>query len=126
MAVGDELLAPVIRRANALPLSELATASRRLVERARSGEITPPELSGATFTVSNLGMFGMSEFEPIINPPQAAILGVGASRQRGVGSERSMTLTLVADHRIVYGVHAARFLAELRTMLEEPVRLLVI
>jgi len=125
VAVGNELLVPVIPDADKLPLAELAITARRLVERARSGEITPPELSGATFTVSNLGMFGITEFEPIINPPQAAILGVGVSRHSGVEPGRSLTLTLVSDHRIVYGAHAARFLADLRTTLEEPLRLLV-
>ncbi len=125
VAVGDELLVPVIRGADLLPLAELAVTTRRLVERARSGEITPPELSGATFTISNLGMFGVDQFEPIINPPQAAILGVGASRHTGVEPARSLTLTLVADHRIVYGTHAAGFLADVRAILQEPLRLLV-
>ena len=125
VAVGDELLVPVIRGADKLPLAELTLATRRVADRARTGEITPPELSGATFTVTNLGMFGITEFEPIINPPQAAILGVGASRRSGLEPGRPLTLTLVCDHRIVYGVHAAQFLADLRTMLEEPLRLLV-
>jgi pyruvate dehydrogenase E2 component (dihydrolipoamide acetyltransferase) len=123
VAVGDELLVPVIRGADKLQLPELAVATRRLVERSRSGAITPPELSGATFTISNLGMFGVTDFEPIINPPQAAILGVGASRHAGTESSRPLTLTLVADHRIVYGTHAAEFLADLRTVLEEPLQL---
>jgi pyruvate dehydrogenase E2 component (dihydrolipoamide acetyltransferase) len=125
VAVGNELLVPVIRSADTLRLTELAITARTLVERSRSGAITPPELSEATFTVSNLGMFGVSDFAPIINPPQAAILGVGASRHSGVEPGHPLTLTLVSDHRIVYGVHAAEFLADLRATLEEPLRLLV-
>jgi pyruvate dehydrogenase E2 component (dihydrolipoamide acetyltransferase) len=125
VAVEDELLVPVIRDADKLPLPELSLMTRGLVERARRGTITPVELSGATFTISNLGMFGVTEFEPILNPPQAAILGVGAARHAGTEGSRTLTLTLVADHRIVYGSHAAAFIADLRTILEEPLRLLL-
>jgi pyruvate dehydrogenase E2 component (dihydrolipoamide acetyltransferase) len=95
----------------------------------RSGTITPPECSGATFTVSNLGMYGMTAISPVINPPQAAILGVGALRETlarvdGEIIDRTlMTLTLSCDHRILYGADAARLLADVRTLLEAPLAL---
>ena len=95
----------------------------------RAGQITPPELSGATFTVSNLGMFGMTAIRPVINPPQAAILGVGAARPTLARSEGEivdrtlMTLTLSSDHRILYGADAARFLADVQALIEAPLKL---
>ncbi len=91
----------------------------------------PPELSGGTFTVSNLGMYGMTAITPVINPPQAAILGVGALRAvpalvDGELVERQlMTLTLSCDHRILYGADAARFLSDIRDALEQPLLLIV-
>jgi pyruvate dehydrogenase E2 component (dihydrolipoamide acetyltransferase) len=91
--------------------------------------VTPPELAGGTFTVSNLGMFGMTAIYPVINTPQAAILGVGRSRSvlvRGEDGEIEdgalMTLTLSCDHRILYGVEAAEFLDAIRELLESPLR----
>jgi pyruvate dehydrogenase E2 component (dihydrolipoamide acetyltransferase) len=133
VAAGDELLVPVLADANRKSLAAVAAEAQRLVSRARSGEITPAELAGATFTVSNLGMFGVSFFQPIINPPQAAILAIGASRPTsGPGAEdqsatqrNRMNVTLVSDHRIVYGAHAAQFLADVRDLLQQPLRLLV-
>jgi pyruvate dehydrogenase E2 component (dihydrolipoamide acetyltransferase) len=93
----------------------------------RDGKIAPAELDGGTFTVSNLGMFGVRRFFPIINPPQAAILGVGEvtwrATARADGSLRAaqlMSLVLVSDHRIVYGADAAQFLGRLRELLETP------
>ena len=99
------LIVPVVHDAEEKSLGVIAGETRRLAERVRSGEITPQELSGATFTISNLGMYGMTAIRPVINPPQVAILGVGASRDvlarvDGEIVERSlMTLTLSADHR---------------------------
>ena len=93
--------------------------------------ITPPELSGATFTVSNLGMYGMTAITPVINPPQAAILGVGAIRDtlardgEQIVDRPLLTLTLSCDHRILYGADAARFLAEIKGLLERPLSLLL-
>ena len=105
-------------------------ASRaRVAERVRAGAITPPELSSGTFTVSNLGMFGIKRFVAVINPPQAAILAVGALEPRPVVRDgevevRSiMELTLSCDHRILYGADAAEFLAKIREYLEQPLRL---
>jgi pyruvate dehydrogenase E2 component (dihydrolipoamide acetyltransferase) len=110
-------------------LTEIARESRDLAEKARAGTITPPELSGATFSVSNLGMYGVSSFQPVINPPQAAILAVGAimaSPQVVDGEVRTadlMGVTLACDHRILYGADAASFLARIRELLEVPLGL---
>ncbi|MBS1881337.1 MAG: 2-oxo acid dehydrogenase subunit E2 [Actinobacteria bacterium] len=119
---GDELVVPVLAGADRLPLATLAARSRDLVERTRSGAITPPELAGGTFTISNLGMFGISWFQPIVNPPQAAILGVGGI-STGHEGRAAISLTLASDHRVVYGAHAARFLDDLRRLLESPLPL---
>jgi pyruvate dehydrogenase E2 component (dihydrolipoamide acetyltransferase) len=95
----------------------------------REGTVTPPELSGGTFTVSNLGMFGIDNFSAVINSPQAAILAVGAIKEKPAvrGGEivpaQLMNITLACDHRILYGAEGAEFLARVRTLLEEPVSL---
>jgi pyruvate dehydrogenase E2 component (dihydrolipoamide acetyltransferase) len=129
VAAPDALIVPVIRDADVKSLGAVAAETRRLAERVRSGAVTPPELSGGTFTVSNLGMFGIDRFVGIINPPQAAILCVGAVADRAVVRDgqvvvsRTMTLTLACDHRILYGADAAAFLSDLRAALEEPLRL---
>jgi pyruvate dehydrogenase E2 component (dihydrolipoamide acetyltransferase) len=129
VAAGEALIVPVIADADTRSLGAIARESRRLADRVRAGEITPPELSGGTFTVSNLGMYGMTAITPVINPPQAAILGVGALRETlarldGEIVERTlMTLTLSCDHRILYGADAARLLADVRTLLEQPLGL---
>ncbi|MEZ5077253.1 MAG: dihydrolipoamide acetyltransferase family protein [Solirubrobacterales bacterium] len=127
VAAQDALVVPTIFDADQKSLAELGRESRRLAERVRSGEVTPPELAGGTFTVSNLGMFGMTAIYPVINLPQAAILGVGMTRQllvRGADGEIEdaslMTLTLSCDHRILYGAEAAEFLAAIRDRLENP------
>jgi pyruvate dehydrogenase E2 component (dihydrolipoamide acetyltransferase) len=134
MAVASEgsLVVPTIFDADMRPLSEIAEQTRALAARVRDGSIAPPDLAGATFTVSNLGMFGVSRFTAVINPPQAAILAVGAARERVVRAEdggfvarRVMELTLTADHRIVYGADAAEFLGQVRKRLERPVGLLL-
>jgi pyruvate dehydrogenase E2 component (dihydrolipoamide acetyltransferase) len=130
VAAAEALLVATVNDADTLSLRAIAAETRRLAERARDGSITPAELSGATFTVSNLGMYGMTAITPVINPPQAAILGVGATRDvlaRDADGEivdrRRMTLTLTCDHRILYGADAARFLAAIRELLEQPLRL---
>jgi len=120
---------PTVFAADTKSLGQIAGETRRLAARVRDGSIAPADLSGGTFTVSNLGMFGMTAITPVINPPQAAILGVGASRPAlarvdGEIIERTMvTLTLSCDHRILYGADAARFLAQIRALLETPLRL---
>ena len=129
IAAEDALIVPTVFDADTKSLGQIALETRRLAERVRSGAITPPELAGATFTVSNLGMYGMTAITPVINPPQAAILGVGAIRETLARSgaeivERSLlTLTLSCDHRILYGADAATFLADVRELLEAPLRL---
>jgi pyruvate dehydrogenase E2 component (dihydrolipoamide acetyltransferase) len=126
VAVEGALLTPVVREADAQSLGAIAAATRSLIERARDGRIAPADLEGATFTVSNLGMFGIDRFEGIINAPQAAILCVGAVRDRPVAAEGAVvirpmiTLTLACDHRILYGADAAAFLADIRRILEHP------
>lgn len=127
VAVDDGLLVPVVWDADAKGLNEVAAEARRLAERVRSGAIEPAELEGSTFTVTNLGMLGVRRFTPIIDPPQAAILAVGAAQNlprysaEGVLQPRDvLSLTLVSDHRIVYGADAARFLGRVRELLEDP------
>jgi pyruvate dehydrogenase E2 component (dihydrolipoamide acetyltransferase) len=129
VAAQDALVVPTVFDADAKALGEIARETRALAERVREGSITPPELGGGTFTVSNLGMYGIASFSAIINPPQAAILSVGAVERRAVVREdelvarHTMTLTLVCDHRILYGADAAEFLARIRELLQTPASL---
>jgi pyruvate dehydrogenase E2 component (dihydrolipoamide acetyltransferase) len=129
VAARDSLVVPTVFDANRKGLREIATETRALAERVREGTVTPPELSGGTFTVSNLGMFGIDSFAAVINPPQAGILAVGAItakpvvRGGEVGTSQVMTLNLACDHRILYGADGARFLDRIRALLEEPVGL---
>ncbi len=131
VATDDALVVPTLADADAKSLGTIANEARRLAARVRSGEISPPELSGGTFTVSNLGMFGMTAIRPVINPPQAAILGVGAIREtlarsgQEIIDRRLMTLTLSGDHRILYGADGARFLADVKALLESPLKLVL-
>jgi pyruvate dehydrogenase E2 component (dihydrolipoamide acetyltransferase) len=126
---GGALIVPTVFDADLKSLGEIAREARTLAARVRDGSITPPELGGGTFTVSNLGMFGVSSFTAIINPPQAAILSVGAVQPRPVTRDgeivarQTMTVTLACDHRILYGADAARFLARIRELLEQPASL---
>ena len=129
VSADDALLVPTIFDADLKSLGAIAQESRSLARRARSGDITPRELEGGTFTVSNLGMFGVSSMTPVLNPGQAAILGVGQSRavlQRVEGEiveSHLSCLTLTCDHRVIYGAHAARFLNEVKSLLQAPLRL---
>jgi len=122
----DGLVVPVLRDADRVPLGELAATARDLTRRARTGEATPAELAGATFSISNLGMLGVAHFTAVIGPRQGAILAVGAAAQRYVPVDGQPTLrpiaqlTLTADHRVIYGAHAAAYLDRLRTLLEHP------
>jgi pyruvate dehydrogenase E2 component (dihydrolipoamide acetyltransferase) len=129
VAARDALVVPTVFDADRKGLRQIASDSRALAERVRDGSITPPELSGATFTVSNLGMYGIDSFSAVINPPQAAILAVGAIVERAVvrdgelGTAHLMSVNLACDHRILYGAEGAEFLARVRTLLEEPLLL---
>jgi pyruvate dehydrogenase E2 component (dihydrolipoamide acetyltransferase) len=129
VAARDALVVPTIFDADQKNLRQIAGDSRALAQRVRDGQITPPELSGATFTVSNLGMFGIDSFAAVINPPQAAILAVGAIGERPVVRDSQTTtahlmrVNLACDHRILYGAPAAEFLARIKGLLEEPLAL---
>jgi pyruvate dehydrogenase E2 component (dihydrolipoamide acetyltransferase) len=126
---GGALIVPTVFDADRKALGEIARETRALAARVRDGTITPPELSGGTFTVSNLGMYAVDSFTAIINPPQAAILSVGGVSPRavvrdgGISIRHTMWLTLACDHRILYGADAARFLAHIRELLERPAAL---
>jgi pyruvate dehydrogenase E2 component (dihydrolipoamide acetyltransferase) len=129
VAAHDALVVPTVFDADRKSLGEIARDGRALAERVRAGAITPPELSGGTFTVSNLGMFGVTEFVAVINPPQAAILSVGKMEPRAVVRDgevvarNTMSITLACDHRILYGADAAEFLARIKALLEQPIAL---
>ena len=127
VAAEQGLVVPVIRDAAEKTVEEIALEGTRLIDAARRGELGPDDMLGGTFTISNLGMFGVSRFTAIINPPQVAILAVGAIENRVVASgadafavRPQLTLTLAADHRVVDGALAARFLARLKEVLETP------
>lgn len=130
VAVEDGLLIPVIRDCDRLSLLEIAARSAELVGKCRSGKVSEAELSGGTFTVSNLGMYGTDEFAAIINAPEAAILAVGAVAERPVirkgivTAGRTMRMTLSCDHRVLDGATAAEFLADLKHFLESPALIL--
>jgi pyruvate dehydrogenase E2 component (dihydrolipoamide acetyltransferase) len=129
VAAQDALVVPTVFDADKKSLGEIARDGRALAERVRAGVVTPPELSGGTFTVSNLGMFGVTEFVAVINPPQAAILAVGKMEPRAVVRDgeivarNTMNITLSCDHRILYGAQAAEFLARIKALLEQPIAL---
>jgi pyruvate dehydrogenase E2 component (dihydrolipoamide acetyltransferase) len=129
VAAGDSFAVPAIVDADRRSLSEIASESSRLVARVRDGQVTSPELAGGTFTVSNLGMFGVRSVDPVINGGQAAILGVGEISEQAVVKDgefavaQVMEISLACDHRILFGAGAAAFLAEVKTNLEQPDRL---
>ncbi|HEX5762554.1 MAG TPA: dihydrolipoamide acetyltransferase family protein [Solirubrobacterales bacterium] len=129
VAAEDALVVPTVFDADRKGLRQIAEDSRALAQKVREGSITPPELSGATFTVSNLGMYGIVGFSAVINPPQAAILAVGAIEERPVvrdgqlSTAHLMQVDLACDHRILYGAPAAEFLARVKALLEEPLSL---
>jgi len=114
VATDDALLVPVVLDADRKNIEEVATETRRLADAVRHRAVQPQDLRDATFTVSNLGMFGVRSFTAIIDPPQVAILAVGGLR------DDLMTVTLTCDHRVVYGADGARFLSRLRELLERP------
>ena len=131
VALEEGLIVPVVHQADCKSVAEIGAEVNDLATRAREGQLTPADVTGGTFTVSNLGPFGIEQFTAIINPPQAAILAVGATRPEPVVDEEGevvvrpmMRMTLSADHRVVDGATAARFLDDLREALETPTLLL--
>jgi len=131
VAVDEGLLVPVVRFADTKPLSQIATEVKDFAERARNKKLQPADWEGSTFTISNLGMFGIEEFTAIINPPDACILAVGGITQIPVVKNGEivvgnvMKLTMSCDHRVVDGATGAAFLQTLKSLLEEPLRMLV-
>ena len=130
VATDDALLVPVVRDADRKSLAELAAETRTLADGARRRTLRPEDFHDGTFTVSNLGMFGVRAFTAIIDPPQVAILAVGGARRAPVEESDGriafrdlLTATLSCDHRVVYGADGARFLSRLRELLERPLAL---
>jgi pyruvate dehydrogenase E2 component (dihydrolipoamide acetyltransferase) len=129
VAAEEALVVPTVFDADKKGLRQIAADTRAVAAKVRDGSVTPPELSGGTFTVSNLGMFGIDEFDAVINMGQAAILAVGAIREvpavrdGEIVPSQLMKATLSCDHRILYGAEGAEFLARVKTLLEEPVSL---
>jgi len=130
VAAQDALVVPTVFDADQKSLGQIARDARQVIEKVKEKTVTPPELSGGTFTVSNLGMFGIEQFTAIINPPQAAILTVGKLEKKPAVDDKGklvardqMILTLVCDHRILYGADGAQFLARVKELLEQPLSL---
>jgi pyruvate dehydrogenase E2 component (dihydrolipoamide acetyltransferase) len=130
VAAMDALVVPTVFDADKKSLGQIARDARAVIGKVKDKTVTPPELSGGTFTVSNLGMFGIEQFTAIINPPQAAILTVGKLEKRPAVDDKErivardqMVLTLVCDHRILYGADGAQFLARIKDLLEQPLSL---
>jgi pyruvate dehydrogenase E2 component (dihydrolipoamide acetyltransferase) len=131
VAVDDGLIVPVLRAVEQKSVREIARESRDLVERARAGKLKQPEIEGGTFSVSNLGMFGIPSFSAVVNPPEPGILAVGAAVKRAVVGDDDavqirpiMAVTLSVDHRATSGAEGARLLASIKRLLEQPVLLL--
>jgi pyruvate dehydrogenase E2 component (dihydrolipoamide acetyltransferase) len=130
VAVEDGLVVPVIHRADEMTIAQIAGQRNEMITRAKAGKSSLEDLSGGTFTISNLGMYGVDAFNAIVNPPQAAILAVGRIVERVVplngqpAVQPVMTLSLSCDHRVVDGARAAGFLQALADLIEEPLQLL--
>ena len=130
VAVNDGVVGVVVHKADTLEIEEISTQRRQLTERARAGRLRPADITGGTFTLSNLGMYKVDAFSAIITPPQAAVLAVGAISERVVAVEGKpavrpmMTMTLSSDHRVVDGARAAEFLSDLAGAMREPMKLL--
>ncbi|HBS23547.1 MULTISPECIES: pyruvate dehydrogenase complex dihydrolipoamide acetyltransferase [Thalassospira] len=131
VAIEGGLITPVIRNAGGKGLAEISTEMKALAGKAREGKLKPEEFQGGTFSVSNLGMFGIKEFSAIINPPQGCILAVGAGEQRAVVKDGAlaiatvMSCTLSVDHRVVDGAIGAEFMAEFKKLIEDPLSMLL-
>jgi len=131
VSIPDGLITPIIRKADQKGLAAISNEMKDLATRARAGKLKPEEFQGGGFSLSNMGMYGVSEFGAIINPPQAAILAVAAGQQRPVVKEGAlaiatmMTCTLSVDHRVVDGALGAEWLAEFKRVVEEPLSLML-
>jgi Pyruvate/2-oxoglutarate dehydrogenase complex, dihydrolipoamide acyltransferase (E2) component, and related enzymes len=129
--IPDGLITPIVMNADQKSVNEISQDIKGLVQKAKAGKLQPHEFQGGSFTVSNLGMFGTSEFSAIINPPQGAILAVGAALAKPrfingqIEKRNILTLTLSVDHRVIDGAQAAKFLSSLKTILESPSILLI-
>ena len=131
VALPDGLITPIVRSANRRSIGDISNDIHSLITKARAGTLKPEEFQGGTFSVSNLGMFGIKAFSSIINEPQGAIMSVGAGEQRPVVKNGQlavatvMTVTLTCDHRVVDGAIGAKFLAAFKPLIEEPLTLIV-
>ncbi len=131
VAIDSGLVTPVVRSAHLKSLTAISAEVKSLAERARAGKLKPEEFQGGSFTISNLGMYGVKDFAAIINPPQACIMAVGAGEKRAVVKGDSiqiatvMTCTLSADHRVVDGAIGANFLSAFKELIEDPLRLVI-
>lgn len=131
MALEEGLIVPVIRDVNAKSLGRIAAERVELIQRGRAGRLLPDDLTGSTFTLSTLGMFGIEDFSPIINQPESAILGIGAINDQvvvtgdGFRARPLVPLNLTYDHRVIDGAEAARFLKTLEGLIQDPARLMV-
>jgi pyruvate dehydrogenase E2 component (dihydrolipoamide acetyltransferase) len=131
VSLPDGLITPVVRGADRKGVGAIAAEIRDLADRARAKKLKPEAFTGSTFTTSNLGMYGVTDFTAIINPPDSAILAIGAVRREPVvdGDQirigHRMSLTLSSDHRVIDGALAAQFLSEVRRLLESPLLLLI-
>ncbi|MDN6177824.1 MAG: 2-oxo acid dehydrogenase subunit E2, partial [Micrococcaceae bacterium] len=127
----DGLIGPVVRNAATKGRDVSSPEPRALATKARDGKLAPAEFSGGTFSISNLGMFGIDNFTAVINPPEAAILAVGATTEEPyvqdgkLSSRRIMKITLTSDHRVLDGAVSAAFLRDLKRTLEEPLRIII-
>jgi pyruvate dehydrogenase E2 component (dihydrolipoamide acetyltransferase) len=131
VAIPAGLTTPVVRGADAKGLAEISNEVRELAERARAGKLKPEEYTGGSISVSNLGMFGIPTFTAVINPPQSAILAVGAGEQRPIVRDGAlavatmMSCTLTVDHRVADGATAAKFLTAFKKLIEDPLQMLL-
>jgi len=131
VAIEGGLITPIIRDAGAKGVKEISVKMKDLANRAREGKLTPEEYQGGTFSISNLGMYGVKEFSAVINPPQGAILAIGAAEERpiikdgAVAAATLMTCTLSVDHRVVDGAVGARFLSAFKRLIEDPLTMLL-
>src|SRR5205085_7181709 len=131
VATENGLITPVIRSADVKSLSEIAVEARELATRARARKLKPEEYIGATFSISNLGMFGIDEFTAVINPPEGAILAVGAMQPKPVVRDgqivvrQMMRVTMSCDHRVIDGATGAKFLQTFKQLLENPLLMLL-